>query len=345
MPEPHFCPGGGEPSCGGRRQQLAQADARQQQVGRARSREKRIAQDPQEDFPAGFAAPACSAPRRKADRSARRRTRCGRVRVKSATVRPGKQRKRLSTHAAAMRISASLLRGLQARCRATARTKARNGLPPPRRRPTAVGIDQAQAGAQEALASSTPTACIKRSVSRVGADADVLAVVEHQASAFELARASAQLRRHLEERYLRTRSAGFDRSRQARPAAADDADPAPRLSGDANLASPLHQCPRQFVRMAIHSLRSGVSAVRWCSTRKSSRLDLAQQRAVDVGHHQPGLLRPPVGLGQQRQRCVVQAMRTLGLESHQRREAIAVAARLRISCALTSNRCRSATGR
>ena len=30
------------------------------------------------------------------------------------------------------------------------------------------------------------------------------------------------------------------------------------------------QRPRQFVRQAIHSLRSGVSEVRWCSTRKPS---------------------------------------------------------------------------
>ena len=54
-------------------------------------------------------------------------------------------------------------------------------------------------------------------------------------------------------------------------------------------------------------------------------LDLAQQRAVDVGHHQPGLLGLPVGGRQQGQGLVVQGMGTLGLGGHQRGEAIAVA--------------------
>ena len=55
---------------------------------------------------------------------------------------------------------------------------------------------------------------------------------------------------------------------------------------------------------------------------EAAGLDLAQQRAVDVGHHQAGLLRAAVGLGQQRQRFVVAAVRALGLEAHQGLEAL-----------------------
>src|SRR6185369_16413390 len=55
-------------------------------------------------------------------------------------------------------------------------------------------------------------------------------------------------------------------------------------------------------------------------------LDLAQQAAVDVGHHQPRLLRGAIGIAQQRDRLVVGAVRALGLEAHQGREAVAVGA-------------------
>ena len=46
-------------------------------------------------------------------------------------------------------------------------------------------------------------------------------------------------------------------------------------------------------------------------------LDLAQQRAVDAGHHQAGLLGAAVGLGQQRQGLVVQPVGAFGLEAHE----------------------------
>ncbi|MNV94901.1 hypothetical protein D3C71_1897410 [compost metagenome] len=50
--------------------------------------------------------------------------------------------------------------------------------------------------------------------------------------------------------------------------------------------------------------------------------DLAQQGAVDAGHHQAGLLRAAVGVRQQGQGLVVQAVRALGLKPHQRREPV-----------------------
>ena len=54
--------------------------------------------------------------------------------------------------------------------------------------------------------------------------------------------------------------------RRLRTAAARPAQPAP-------ITATLHrgtQRPRQWVRIAIQSLRSGVSEVRWCSTWKPS---------------------------------------------------------------------------
>jgi hypothetical protein len=51
---------------------------------------------------------------------------------------------------------------------------------------------------------------------------------------------------------------------------------------------------------------------------EAAALDLAQQVVVDVGHHQAGLLRLAVDLGQQGQGLVVAAVGALGLEAHQR---------------------------
>ena len=100
------------------------------------------------------------------------------------------------------------------------------------------------------------------------------------------------------------RVGGLDRRSQTGPAGADHRDAARR---GVAVGTTDRQRPRRWVRVAIHSLRSGVSEMRWCSTWKPSRLDLAQQGAVDVGHHQAGLLRRAVLLGQQRERLVVDA--------------------------------------
>src|SRR3989344_4852532 len=61
-------------------------------------------------------------------------------------------------------------------------------------------------------------------------------------------------------------------------------------------------------------------------------LDLAQQGAVDVGHHQAGLLGAAVGIGQQGEGLVVQAVRTLGLKAHQRGEAVGIRALQDLVC-------------
>ena len=105
------------------------------------------------------------------------------------------------------------------------------------------------------------------------------------------------------------RAVACDGGGQAGPAAADH--------GDARAAH--HVSARaSCVRIAIQSLRSGVNDDALVQHLEAVGLDLAQQRAVDVGHHQAGLLRAAVGLRQQRQRLVVAAVRALGLEAHQR---------------------------
>ena len=55
-------------------------------------------------------------------------------------------------------------------------------------------------------------------------------------------------------------------------------------------------------------------------------LDLAQERAVNAGHHQPGLLCAPILGGQQRQGLVVQPVGAFGLEAHECRETLGILA-------------------
>src|SRR3954468_18249801 len=55
-------------------------------------------------------------------------------------------------------------------------------------------------------------------------------------------------------------------------------------------------------------------------------LDLAQEGAVDAGHHQARLLAAPVLRREQREGFVVEAVRAIGLELHQRAEAVGVGA-------------------
>ena len=90
---------------------------------------------------------------------------------------------------------------------------------------------------------------------RVGAEQDVLAVVERQAVALDAPRAPAQHRGRLVQR---RRNAGVrerDRGRASGPAATDDRD---RRAARYAARDVFH---------AIHSLRSGVSDVRRSSTR------------------------------------------------------------------------------
>ena len=90
----------------------------------------------------------------------------------------------------------------------------------------------------------------------IGADQDVLAVVQVQTVDFDAARASAELSGGFEYGDIDALGCQFDRCRQSGPAAADDRDLQPLIQ----------------VRQAIHNLRIGVSDVRWLSTRQPSFL-------------------------------------------------------------------------
>ena len=92
----------------------------------------------------------------------------------------------------------------------------------------------------------------------VRADQDVLAVVQIMAGHTHRSGAPTGLCRHLEDLYLMAGQTGMHCSGNAGPSCTDDGD------------APRRQWPRQLVRQAIHSLRTGVSEVRWCSTRKPS---------------------------------------------------------------------------
>jgi hypothetical protein len=100
----------------------------------------------------------------------------------------------------------------------------------------------------------------------VGADQDVLTVVKGLAVALDAARTAACAGGHLEQRHGAAELDETHGRRQAGPAGADHCDAGARAA----LTARAH-CPRQWVRVAIHSLRSGVSDVRWCSTWKPWR--------------------------------------------------------------------------
>ena len=90
----------------------------------------------------------------------------------------------------------------------------------------------------------------------IRANEDVLTVVEVQTVDFDASRASAELPRRFEHGDVHALGCQFDRGRQTGPAAANDRDLQPLIQ----------------VRQAIHSLRIGVSDVRWLSTRQPSFL-------------------------------------------------------------------------
>ena len=90
----------------------------------------------------------------------------------------------------------------------------------------------------------------------IGAEQDVLAVVQPAPVELDCTGAPAQRAPGFVKGGGDTGRRQFDGSRDARPAAADDGD--------------LHAKAQVF--QAIQSLRTGVSAMRWCRTWKLSRL-------------------------------------------------------------------------
>ena len=120
----------------------------------------------------------------------------------------------------------------------------------------AIGSDERERCAHEGLGRVHAHGLHQPQRFGVRTDQDVLAVVELEAVDIDPAGAATELRCHLEQRDAVAASGRFDGSGQACPAAAHHSH---------RLCLSRH-CPRQLVRMAIHSLRSGVSEVRWCST-------------------------------------------------------------------------------
>ena len=247
-----------EPAPGRLGQQLGQRPARNQQVAGAGAREQCVMQHPQEDLRAGLR-------RRRVQRRHAQR-------VEDLGAHPRRQAggelRHRPTRVAAKAPQQPAQRGraqrqplrqppVPHRPDRTAELEQRRARPQPQ--PHAVLVEQRQRLALQHRVGIDADAAHQPERGGVGADQDVLAVVEPvgriaagRALGGQAARAPAGLRRHLEDRH---RVAGLDRGdrcRQPGPARADDGDAAHR--------------PRQLVFIAIQSLRTGVSEMRWCST-------------------------------------------------------------------------------
>ena len=88
--------------------------------------------------------------------------------------------------------------------------------------PGAVGSAEAQRRSHQGLADIDAHAAQQRERVEIGADQDVLAVVEQHARGLDAARAAAELRRHLEQRDRMAEARRLDGRRQPGPATADD---------------------------------------------------------------------------------------------------------------------------
>ncbi len=125
----------------------------------------------------------------------------------------------------------------------------------------AVRGDQCQRHAQQQLLRVRPDAAHQRQRGAVGADQDVLAIVQCDAVAvIDAAGAAPELRRHFDQGHVMPRRCGGHGCGDAGPAAADHGHAAPGGG----------QRSRQCVCIAIQTLRSGVNVTRWCRTWKSS---------------------------------------------------------------------------
>jgi len=122
--------------------------------------------------------------------------------------------------------------------------------------PRTVGIADEQRCTQERSIDIDPDRAQKTQRVNIGANQDVLAVVERQAADTNSASPSAELGSHFEKRD----------GMAALHSSYSCSETGPACSDNRNSLRCRHQRPRQFVRIAIHSLRKGVSEVRWCNT-------------------------------------------------------------------------------
>ncbi len=123
---------------------------------------------------------------------------------------------------------------------------------PRRAQVKAVGVAQLEGEAKQELVRIGADLAHQPQRLAVRADQDVLAVVEIDAIYAHAARAAAQAARSFEDRGADAALREGDRSSESGPAGADDRGAAQAVTQ---------------VRHAIQSLRIGVSAVRWSSTR------------------------------------------------------------------------------
>ncbi len=240
-----------QPGLGRCGQRLAQRPARQQQVGRAGAAQQRIAQHAQEDTGAGLVAGGVErghAQRR--DQLVAHPRRQARAQLPDGARRVGVEAGQPPADSVAQQ--AQPLVPAPAAVAQHGGDEGRHRRSAPQPQALAVGSDQAQWQALQHGVDVDADFVHQGQRLAVRADQDVLAVVELDAVEPEAARASAQRRCGLEQRHAVAGGGGLHRSGDAGPAAADHGK--------------VHQRSRQFVHIASQALRSGVSAMRWCST-------------------------------------------------------------------------------
>ena len=252
-----------------------------------------------------------------------RRTASGKRAARSATVSPGIARKPARRQRDGDAQQGQRARATTSRAgRATARAKAGSGGPRRMRSPSPSASTRVSGMALEDRALGDADLAQQAQRLAVGADADVLAVVEDRVVRDDVARAAARLR-------APSRTAvTWAPAAVASTAAASPAQPAPTTAiaaaavirdraGSSPAPVGLHRDPELAHRRQRDALVEDLRSRR------------PRSRAAGCGRCWPSSAPASASRrsasAEQRQRLVVGAVRALGLEAHQRGEAIAVA--------------------
>ena len=229
-PEPKRGARIGEPPRRRRGQRLGEAHARQQQIGRARAGKQRVFQHAQEHGATRLGGGGVE--------------RCHAQRLDQLLAHPSRQPRRQHRHRG-RRVTAKPARGPAGSGGQQAKPFGHRPAPLPQHgsgegrnratglqpEPGAARVGEMQRRAKKRRVGVDADGSHQRERVDVGADQDVLAVVEPLAVRVDTAGAPAELCGHLEERDAVTQARGFDRRGHARPPTTDDSDTFARRRG------------------------------------------------------------------------------------------------------------------
>jgi len=272
-------------------QQCTQGAARQQQVGRAAPTEQGVAQHAQQHLRAGVVGRGVQ--RRHAQRVDQQRAHGRRQRGAQAVHRevggaaePGQGPAGGSAHQCQLVGRAETLAAGHADTECQPRRAGRQS------QSAAVGIAQLQGSPVQRGRQVGAHGAHQRQRAGIGADENVLPVVQRQAVHVDGTRAAAGQRGHLIHGDLVPGLGGAHRRGQPGPAGAHHGQPH-RRRFKGRTSAPAQVGARGDPQLAQRRQRRAL-----VQHLEALGLDFAQQRAVDVGHHEPGLLRHAVGLRQ-----------------------------------------------